>query len=50
LAAYARRWWRLVRARGRDVKPQAACQAQRLLLEKTLATALQHPLLWAQSS
>lgn len=50
LAAYARRWWRLVHARGRDVEPQAACYAQRLLLGKTLATALQHPLLWARSS
>lgn len=49
-AGYARRWWRLVQGRGTAPGPGASLRAQQALLEKTLASALRHPLLWAPKS
>ncbi|MCX7866890.1 hypothetical protein [Limisphaera sp. VF-2] len=49
-AGYARRWWRLVRSSRAGHSPGDPLRAQQALLEKTLASALRHPLLWAPRS
>lgn len=48
-AAYARRFLRLLRRRPAPPPADAARKVQEAMLEKTLAAALRHPLLWAPS-
>ena len=48
--AYALRFHRLLRRHPEPAQPDAARLAQQAMLEKTLAEALHHPLLWAPVS
>lgn len=50
LRAYAHRFWQLVRSRPRPAPCSAPQKAQASFLEKTLAEALRHPILWAPES